>query len=161
MPARNAFIEPLERFPKVGFAFGVNIEVVVKLVNEVGEVLELAVETLDARGSVRTVYESLDGVGVVIEKLDVEADAGDGIDAGLGDLVLLGFSQRLALFFLPGEGGATSNEKRMAARVRMAVGLRRVYSSTFRVGRVVLAARIARAPAHEASKQPKNCVRMK
>ena len=52
LPARDAFIESLERFPKVGLAFGVDIEVVVELVNEGGEVLKLAVEALDACGSV-------------------------------------------------------------------------------------------------------------
>ena len=37
---------------------------------------------------------------MLIEKLDEKADAGDGIDARLGDLVLLGLSQRLWLIFL-------------------------------------------------------------
>ena len=57
LPARDAFVEPLERFSNVGFAFGVDVEVVVELVGKCGEVLKLAVEALDARGGVGAGYE--------------------------------------------------------------------------------------------------------
>ena len=139
MPARDAFVEPFERFPNVGFALGVDIEVVVELVGERGEVLKLAVEALNARGGMGAGYQPFDGVGVLIEKLDVKADADDGIDAGLGDLILLGRSERLGLFFLRGErrgpeerddeqrGGdsiVTTSEIRMVTRLRMAAVLR-------------------------------------
>jgi hypothetical protein len=40
---------------------------------------------------------------MLVEKLDVELDTADGIDASFGDLVLLGFSQRLTFLLLRGE----------------------------------------------------------
>ncbi len=64
--------------------------------------------------------ESLDGVGMFVEKFDVETDADDGIDAGLGDLVLLGISQRLGFILLRSERRAIRNRPRIAAIVRMA-----------------------------------------
>jgi hypothetical protein len=52
---------------------------------------------------VRTGYESLDGVGVVVEKLDVEVNAGDGSVTLFGDLILLRLSEWFAFFFLRDE----------------------------------------------------------
>ena len=100
MPARDTFVEPLERFSNVGLALGVDVEVVVKLVGEGGEILKLAIEALDARGGVGAGREPFNSVGVLIEEFDVKANADDGKDAGLGDLVLLGGSERLGFFFL-------------------------------------------------------------
>ena len=78
LPARDAIVETFERFANVGFALRVDVEVVVKLIGEGGEILKLAVEPLGACGGMSAGYEPLNGVGVLIEVLDVKADADDG-----------------------------------------------------------------------------------
>ena len=120
LPARDALVERLERLANVGFALSVDVEVIAELVHEGGEVLELAVQAPDSRLCMRAWDESLDGVGMFVEKLDVKTDADDGIDAGLGDLVLLGLSQRLGFILLRSERRAIRNRPRIAAIVRMA-----------------------------------------
>ena len=51
LPARNPFIEPLERLAKIGFPLGVHVEVVAQFVQERGKALELPVEALAASGA--------------------------------------------------------------------------------------------------------------
>ena len=112
LPVLDAFVEPLERFAKVGFALGEDIEVVAELVHQRGKVLELVVEAADAgRWIWRAVDQAFDGVGVFVDEFDVEVDARDGIDAGFGDLVLLLFGERLALLLF-----ARRAARRAAAR---------------------------------------------
>ncbi len=56
-----------------------------------------------AGGGFGALDQALDGVGALVEELDVKVDARHGIDAGLGDLLGLFVGQRIALFLLRGE----------------------------------------------------------
>jgi hypothetical protein len=104
-PAGRVFVQGLECGAEVGLAVGVLVDVVAKLIEEGGEVLQFVVEVLCAGRGLGAVGEAFDDFSVLVEEFGVKGDAGGGIDAGVANLLDLGFGEGLALFFLGDEAG--------------------------------------------------------